>query len=86
MAAHVRHAFWVACGSLVLLGIFFAALGAFDPTEAIGLTIALLVLAALWLGARVGRYVARRAPRTVGSRAVNEQGTVVPPESERRSG
>jgi hypothetical protein len=49
MADHVRHAFWVACGSLVLLGIFFAALGAFDPTEAVGLTVALLVLAALWL-------------------------------------
>jgi hypothetical protein len=49
MADHVRHAFWVTCGSLVLLGIFFAALGAFDPTEAIGLTVALLVLAALWL-------------------------------------
>ena len=49
MADHARHAFWVACGAIVLLGIFFAALGAFDPTEAIELTIALLVLAALWL-------------------------------------
>lgn len=49
MADHVRHAFWVVCGSLVLLGIFFAALGAFDPTEALGLTVGLLVLAALWL-------------------------------------
>ena len=49
MAAHVRHALWIACGSLVLLGIFFAALGAFDPTEAVGLTVALLVMAALWL-------------------------------------
>ena len=50
MSANVRHAFWVVCGSLVLLGIFFAALGAFDPTEAVGLTVALLVMAALWLG------------------------------------
>ena len=49
MTDHVRHAFWVACGSLVLLGIFFAALGAFDPTEALGLTAGLLILAALWL-------------------------------------
>ena len=47
MADHVRHAFWVACGSLVLLGIFFAALGAFDPTEAIGLTIALVLITLL---------------------------------------
>ena len=49
MAAHVRHALWIACGSLVLLGIFFAALGAFDPTEAVGLTALLLVMAGLWL-------------------------------------
>lgn len=49
MTGRIRHAFWAACGSLVLLGIFFAALGAFDPTEAVGLTVALLVLAALWL-------------------------------------
>ena len=47
MTSHVRHAFWVACGSLVLLGIFFAALGAYEPS-AIS-TAALLVLAALWL-------------------------------------
>ena len=47
MAAHVRHAFWIACGSLVLLGIFFAALGAFDPTEAVGLTIALVLITVL---------------------------------------
>ena len=50
MASRVRHAFWVACGSLVLIGIFLAALGAFDPTDALGLTIALLLMAALWLG------------------------------------
>jgi len=49
MAARMRHAFWVACGVIVLLGIFFAALGAFDPTEAIAATVVLLVLAALWL-------------------------------------
>ena len=49
MSARMRHVFWVVCGSLVLLGIFLAALGAFDPTEAVGLTVALLVLAAVWL-------------------------------------
>lgn len=49
MVSHLRHAFWIVCGSLVLLGIFSAALGLFDPTEAVGLTVALLLLAALWL-------------------------------------
>ena len=73
MAAHVRHAFWVACGSLVLLGIFFAALGAFDPTEAVGLTDRTARARRALARARVGRYVARRASRAVGSRAMNEQ-------------
>lgn len=47
MTSHVTHAFWIACGSLVLLGIFFAALGAYEPSVAS--TVALLLLAALWL-------------------------------------
>lgn len=47
MVWKVRHAFWIACGSLVFLGIFFAALGAFEMTAVS--TIVLLLLAALWL-------------------------------------
>jgi hypothetical protein len=43
------HAFWWACGGIVLAFIFFAALGAVDPGEAVELTIVVLVLAVLWL-------------------------------------
>jgi hypothetical protein len=43
------HAFWWACGAIVLAFIFFAALGAVDPAEAVELTIVVLVLAVLWL-------------------------------------
>ena len=42
-------ALWALCGGLVILFIFFAALGAFDPTEAVELTVAALVLSVLWL-------------------------------------
>jgi hypothetical protein len=47
MASQVRHAFWVACGSLVFLGIFFAALGAYEL--GVASTVTLILLAALWL-------------------------------------
>jgi hypothetical protein len=43
------HAFWAVCGAIVLLFIFFAALGAVEPGEAPELTIVVLALAALWL-------------------------------------
>ena len=47
--------FWAACGAIVLLYIFLAALGAFEPGEAEVVTAAVLVLAALWLGHSWGR-------------------------------
>lgn len=40
---------WSLMGGLVLLFVFFAALGAFDPAEAVGLSIAILALGAVWL-------------------------------------
>jgi hypothetical protein len=43
------HAFWAACGAIVLLFIFFAALGAVEPSEALELTVIVLALAVLWL-------------------------------------
>jgi hypothetical protein len=43
------HVFWAACGTIVVLFIFFAALGAVEPGDALGLTIAVLALAVLWL-------------------------------------
>jgi hypothetical protein len=45
----LAHAFWAACGTIVVLFIFFAALGAVEPGDAIALTIAVLALAVLWL-------------------------------------
>jgi hypothetical protein len=45
----VSHAFWAVCGAIVLLFIFFAALGAVEPDEALELTIVVLALAVLWL-------------------------------------
>jgi hypothetical protein len=43
------HAFWAVCGVIVVLFIFFAALGAVEPDEALELTIVVLALAVLWL-------------------------------------
>lgn len=43
------HVFWAMCGAIVLLFIFFAALGAVEPDEALELTIVVLALAVLWL-------------------------------------
>jgi type VI protein secretion system component VasK len=37
------------CGALVVLYLFFIAIGGVDPTEDTGWTIAALVLAVLWL-------------------------------------
>jgi hypothetical protein len=37
------------CGALVVLYLFFVAVGGVDPTEDKGWTIAALILAALWL-------------------------------------
>jgi hypothetical protein len=56
------HAFWAACGAIVLLFIFFAALGAVEPDEALELTIVVLALAVLWL-AHAWRGLWRDGPR-----------------------
>jgi hypothetical protein len=40
---------WAACGALVIVYIFLAALGAFEPEDVIVLTVAAVVVAALWL-------------------------------------
>jgi hypothetical protein len=44
-----RHVLWAACGTAVVLYVFFAALGAFNPTEVIELTVAVVLLAVLLL-------------------------------------
>jgi len=45
----LRHVLWAGCGTAVVLYVFFAALGAFDPTEVIELTVAVVLAAALLL-------------------------------------
>ena len=45
----LRHVFWAACGAIVLLFIFVAALGAVEPEDALGVTIVVVALAVLWL-------------------------------------
>ena len=47
--SNVRAAFWAMCGAIVLLFIFFAALGGVDPGEAQVATIAIGVIALVWL-------------------------------------
>lgn len=41
--------FWSIAGGLLVLFVFFAAMGAFDPVEAASVTIAFAALALLWL-------------------------------------
>ena len=43
------HFLWAACGAIVVIYVFLAALGAFEPTEVIEVTIAVVLLAALLL-------------------------------------
>jgi hypothetical protein len=43
------HVFWAACGAIVLAFIFFAALGAVEPGDAVELTVVVVALAAAWL-------------------------------------
>ena len=45
----LAHVFWAACGAIVVAFIFFAALGAIEPGDALPLTILVLALAVLWL-------------------------------------
>ena len=47
--ASVAQVLWAACAALVLLFIFFAALGAFEPGDVLPVTVVAVVLAALWL-------------------------------------
>jgi uncharacterized membrane protein (DUF485 family) len=47
--ATLSETFWLLVLGVVAMFAFFAALGAFEVGEALGLTIAVAVLAALWL-------------------------------------
>ena len=45
----IRAALWAVCGAIVVLFIFFAAIGGIDPGEAEVATVVIAVLALLWL-------------------------------------
>jgi xanthine/uracil permease len=47
--AGLGHVLWAACASVVVMFIFLAALGAFEPGEVVELTIVVIGLAALLL-------------------------------------
>ena len=49
MLATLSETFWILVLSVVVLFAFFVALGAFTPGEVAGLTIAVIVLALLWI-------------------------------------
>jgi protein-S-isoprenylcysteine O-methyltransferase Ste14 len=50
MLGTLSETFWILVLAVVVLFAFFVALGAFSPSDVIGLTIAVVVLAALWVG------------------------------------
>ena len=49
LADTLRGFFWIAVIALIGLYAFLAALGAFDPVNAVGLTVGAAVLLVLWL-------------------------------------
>jgi hypothetical protein len=62
--------FWVLVLALVGLFAFLLALGAFSPGDAMGLTIAVVLLALAWLGHAIwqNRHAAGRDARVVQAR------------------
>ena len=50
MRETLRETFWVLALAVIVLFAFFAALGAFSPTEALWLTIIVAALCVLWIG------------------------------------
>jgi fatty acid desaturase len=49
MLATLSETFWVLVLALIVLFAFFVALGAFSPGDVLGLTVAVAVLAVLWV-------------------------------------
>ena len=68
MLATLSETFWLLVLGVVVMFAFFAALGAFEVGEAIGVTIAVVVLAALWLAHAmwVSRHTTDAIPRPSG--------------------
>jgi uncharacterized membrane protein YhaH (DUF805 family) len=70
MLETMRETFWILALAVIALFAFFAALGAFSPTDAIWATIAVGILCVLWIVHAVleGRHRDRRDPATVRAR------------------
>ena len=70
MLETMRETFWILALAVIALFAFFAALGAFSPTDAIWATIAVGVLCALWIVHAVleDRQRDRRDPAAVRAR------------------
>jgi hypothetical protein len=68
--AVLSETFWLLIIGVVAMFVFFVALGAFRPTQVLGLTIAVCVLAALWVAhaAWAARHHAGRDPASVRAR------------------
>ncbi len=77
MLATLSETFWVLVLAVVVLFAFFVALGAFEPGEVIVLTLVVLGLALLWVGARgLGLAAPRSARPGRRSRARERRGFV----------
>jgi uncharacterized membrane protein (DUF485 family) len=68
--AVMSESFWVLLLCLVALFVFLLALGAYSPSEVVGLTIVMIVLFVLWVAhaAYVARRAKQRDPRVVAAR------------------
>jgi uncharacterized membrane protein YhaH (DUF805 family) len=62
--------FWILVLSVIVLFAFFVALGAFSPAEVVGLSVAVAVLAVLWIAHAMweARHRDGRDPATVRAR------------------
>ncbi len=70
IATFVVEAFWVIALAVILAYAFFAILGAFDPGDSAGLSIAVAVLVLLWIlrAWATRRHHGERDPRIIAAR------------------
>jgi uncharacterized membrane protein YhaH (DUF805 family) len=68
--ATLSETFWLLVLAVVAMFVFFLALGAFKPGEVIGVTVAVLILAVLWIAHAVwvSRHHDGRDPAAVRAR------------------
>jgi membrane protein YdbS with pleckstrin-like domain len=68
--AVLSETFWLLIVGVIAMFLFFVALGAFNPTQVLGLTLVVVVLALLWIGhaAWVSRHRGGRDPAQVRAR------------------